>query len=112
MKKFMLGLQAALLLLATAPVYAEKVHIKYRDDDVDVGKFACSDVTEGKEVRRVCYDKANGYLVMKLQSTYYHYCGIDEGTVNGLLNSASKDDFYHASIKGSFDCRSHPAPKY
>jgi hypothetical protein len=111
MKRLFLVVQVV-LLLAISPAYAEKVHIKYRDDDVDLGGFECHDVTKGAEVRRICYDKANDYLVLRLQNTYYHYCEIDEATVGGLQSADSPDDYYHASIRGQFDCRTHRVPKY
>jgi hypothetical protein len=100
------------LVLAAAPTYAEKVHIKYRDADVDLGKFECHDITKGPEVRRICYDKSNNYLVIKLQNTYYHYCEMDEATVKGLQGADSPDDYYHKSVRGHFDCRTHRIPQY
>jgi hypothetical protein len=111
MKKLVLGLQA-LLLLASSPLYAEKVHIKYRDDDVDLSTFVCTNVDKGDNARRVCYDKANGYMVIKLHNTYYHHCEIDEATVEGLPAADAPEDYYHASIRGQFDCRTHRVPHY
>jgi hypothetical protein len=84
------------LVLAAAPTYAEKVHIKYRDADVDLRKFECHDITKGPEVRRICYDKSNNY----------------EATVKGLQGADSPDDYYHKSVRGHFDCRTHRIPQY
>jgi hypothetical protein len=111
MRNIFLGIEFV-LLLAISPAFAEKVHIKYRDADVDLGKFECHEVIKGPEVRRICYDKPNGYLVIRLHNTYYHYCEIDEATVKGLQSAASPDDYYHKSVRGHFDCRTHRIPKY
>jgi len=111
MKKLAIALQAAVLFLAASPGYAETAHVKYRGDAVNLRKFECHNVANGSEVRRVCFDRANGYMVIKLVDTYYHYCEIDAPTVRGLWHAPAPDDYYHASIRGRFDCRTHRVPK-
>jgi len=51
-------------------------------------------------------------MVIKLHNTYYHHCEIDEATVKGLLAADAPEDYYHASIRGQFDCRTHRVPHY
>jgi len=56
-------------------------------------------------------------MVIRLRNTYYHYCEIDAGTVNALLDAESVGRFYNANIKNSgsgeaFDCRTHRVPEY
>ncbi|WP_289509291.1 KTSC domain-containing protein [Hydrogenophaga sp. 2FB] len=65
---------------------------------------------------RICYDRAEQYMVIRLKTTYYHYCEIDPATVQGLQGAGSKRQFFEARIRGSgsdgpFDCRTHPIPK-
>ena len=66
-------------------------------------------------VHRVCYDRANAYMLIKLRGTYYHYCEIDAPTVARLLSADSIGRFYNANIKGDgrdgpFDCRTRRVP--
>ena len=84
---------------------------------VDLTPFACTDTPRSSFVRRVCYDEKNNYMVIQLNNTYYHYCEIDQGTVDSLLAAHSMGRYYQSNIKGSgldgpFDCRTHRVPKY
>lgn len=93
---------------------AETVQVKYLGP-VSLANFECSDVKENSDVSRICYDKAERYMVIQLKTTYYQYCEIDAATVNALQKSSSKRQFFEARIRGSgsdgpFDCRTHPIP--
>jgi hypothetical protein len=94
---------------------AETVQIKYHGQ-VSLNDFACSDVKEGSDVSRICYDKSERYMVIQLRTTYYHYCEIDAATAQGLGAAGSKRQFFESRIRGSgrdgpFDCRTHPIPR-
>jgi hypothetical protein len=94
---------------------AETVQVEYHGA-VSLESFACSDVREGSDVSRVCYDASERYMLIRLGSTYYHYCEIDAATVRALQAAGSKRKFFEANIRGSgsdgpFDCRTHPIPK-
>ena len=94
---------------------AEAVQVKYHGV-VALDAFACEDVKESGDVSRICYDKAERYMVIRLKTTYYHYCEIDAATVQGLQTASSKRQFFETRIRGSgadgpFDCRTHPIPK-
>lgn len=108
-------LGAALIVLVPWGVAAETIDVKFRGP-VDLKPFACTN-TVSSFLNRVCYDKTNRYMLILLNSTWYHYCEIGEGTVQALLNSDSKGRYYNANIKGSgsdgpFDCRTHKMPNY
>lgn len=90
---------------------AETVQVKYRGP-VDLAPFACEAVTRSSFIQRVCYDENNSYMLINLRGTWYHYCEIDPGTVSSLLAADSMGQFYNASIKGNFDCRTHRVPTY
>ncbi|HZP32700.1 MAG TPA: KTSC domain-containing protein [Candidatus Acidoferrales bacterium] len=95
--------------------HSESVYVKYRGP-VDLKPFTCTN-TVSSFVNRVCYDKANSYMLILLNSTWYHYCEIDEKTVAALVNAPSVGRFYNTYIKGSgldgsFDCRTHRVPNY
>lgn len=94
---------------------AETVDVKYHRA-VSLDTFACSNIQEGSDVKRICYDKAERYMLIRLKSTYYHYCEIDAATVQSLQGASSKRDFFQQRIRGSgsdgpFDCRTKPIPK-
>jgi hypothetical protein len=93
------------------PANAETVSVKYRGE-VDLAPFACEAVTRSSFIERVCYDENNSYMLINLRGTWYHYCEIDPGTVSSLLAADSMGQFYNASIKGNFDCRTHRVPAY
>jgi hypothetical protein len=115
-KELDVRLALALLLALTTPfAAAETVMVKYHGPVV-LDSFACSDVNENGDVTRICYDAAEQYMVIRLKTTYYHYCTIDAATVQGLKNAGSKRRFFEFRIRGSgsdgpFDCRTHPIPK-
>ncbi|MDM0015828.1 KTSC domain-containing protein [Variovorax sp. J22P168] len=103
------------LVMLSQVATAETVQVKYHGG-VALDAFACSDIKEGSDVSRVCYDKAERYMVIQLKTTYYHYCEIDAATVQSLLGAGSKRQFFETRIRGSgkdgpFDCRTHPIPK-
>lgn len=105
----------AALVLACQTATAETVQVKYHGA-VSLDAFACADVNENSDVSRICYDKAERYMVIRLKTTYYHYCEIDAATVKGLQGASSKRQFFESRIRGSggqgpFDCRTHPIPK-
>jgi hypothetical protein len=105
---------AALAMITLAK--AETVEVKYRGP-VDLKTFACQDVTRSSFIHRVCYDKANQYMVIQLRSTYYHYCELPEVTHKALMDAPSMGRYYNANIKGTgsdgpYDCRTHRVPRY
>jgi len=94
---------------------AETVDVKFRGP-IDLKPFICAD-TKSSFVNRVCYDKANTYMLILLNKTWYHYCEIDAGTVSSLIRADSIGRYYNANIKGTgkdgpFDCRTHKVPTY
>jgi len=108
-------LLAAFAMSSCIGARAETVQVKYHGT-VSLDAFACAEVQGGGDVSRIYYDAAERYMVIRLRATYYHYCEIDAGTVQGLRSAASKRQFFEARIKGNgsdgaFDCRSHPIPK-
>jgi KTSC domain len=107
---------AIFLLLLTAEVHSETVDVKYRGP-VDLKAFECRDVNRSSFIQRVCYDKAQSYMIISLKGTYYHYCELPSATFNGLMGAPSMGQYYNQNIKGSgsdgpSDCRTHRVPTY
>ena len=44
-------------------------------------------------------------MLVSLNGTYYHYCDIDDETVDAFEAAPSMGRFFKALIKGHFDCR-------
>lgn len=106
----------AVALLATTSTLAETVDGKYRGP-VDLANFDCSGELDSSVVKRVCYNAAHAYVLIRLKQTWYHYCEIDSGTVQALLAAQSESGFYNENIKdaatgGKFGCRDKPAPNF
>jgi KTSC domain len=82
-----------------ASAQAEIVDVKYRGQ-VDLKPFTCTN-TVSSFVNRVCYDRANSYMLILLKNTWYHYCEIDARTVTSLIAAESVGHFFNDNIKGT-----------
>ena len=100
-RKFPQFLTFCLAFLSTA--YAESVYVKYRGI-VNLDDFRCSWVSSSF-VDRICYQDEARYLLVSLNGTYYHYCGVPEHVFSSWLQASSKGRFYNAYVKGRYDCR-------
>lgn len=111
MKKSVLAVLFVLLLSGHA--FAKQVYVKYRGQvDTDNGHFVSYKLKASSLVHEIYYDNPNNYLLVSLNGTYYHYCGISENVVSNWVNSSSLGRFYGSYIKGNYDCRVYPVPQY
>jgi hypothetical protein len=104
------------LFFAAAEVRSETVDVKYRGP-VDLKTFACADTPRSSFIERVCYDKAQSYMLINLRGTFYHYCELPVSTYDALMGAPSMGQFYNQNIKGTgkdgpYDCRTHRVPSY
>ena len=107
---------ALLVQFAATAGNAESVDVKYRGL-VDLKTFECRDINRSSFIQRVCYDKAQSYMVIRLKGTYYHYCELPPATFDGLMDAPSMGQFFNQNIKGAgsdgpYDCRTHRIPTY
>ena len=79
---------------------------------VDNQQLKYQSIQSSSLVKDMYYDSANKYLIVKLKETYYHYCGISPNIVSNWINSSSLGSYYLYEIKGNYDCRIYPVPKY
>jgi len=107
MKRLAIAIVGASWLASAA--FAETVVPKY-GEAVDLGSFSCSDVARSSFIKRVCFDNAKSYMIIRLRDTYYDYCNIPESTVTALLMADSMGRFFNAHVKGNYDC-ANPPPK-
>src|SRR5437773_74294 len=82
-----------LLVGLSTATHAECITARYRDGAcVDLAPFVCTE-TKSSFVNRVCYDKAQTYMLILLKSTWYHYCAIPEETATELVAAESVGRF-------------------
>lgn len=103
------------LVLFSHVAHAETVQVKY-SGSVSLDSFVCTNVEENSDVSRICYDRVERYMLVRLKATYYHYCEMDSATAQALQAANSKRQFFETRVKGNgaagpFDCRIHPIPK-
>ena len=105
------ALVVGLTLASIAPTRAETVVVKYRGP-VDLAHMRCESITRSSFINRLCYDAKEKYVVVALDATYYHYCGVPADVVANWRAAESMGRFYNAQIKGRFDCRQGHVPAY
>jgi hypothetical protein len=98
---------ALLLLLLTAEVGSEAVEVRERGI-VDLKTFECRDINRSSLIQRVCYDRAQSYLIVGIRNVYDQYCDLPPPTFDGLMAAPSMGQFFNQSIRsGPYDCRVH-----
>lgn len=98
----------------TSPSESYVVRVRYRDSPVDLAAphFDPLNTAGSSFVRGAWYDDGNDYMVIRLDATYYHYCGLPDSVWDAFASASSFGSFYNGSIKGRFDCRSGYVPSY
>lgn len=101
---------AALALCFSAS--AETVDVKYRGP-VNISSFDCPTIKGSSFVNRICYHQATSYLIVKLRSTYYHYCDVGLDLFGAFVDAPSLGRFYNQAIKGqSYNCQGKAVPTF
>lgn len=102
---------ALALALAAGAASAERVYVKARGE-VDLAPFKCETITRSANVKRICYDEREAYVLVSLKGIWYHFCGVPPATVTSWRKAASKGRYYNDTIRGNFDCSVTSAPLY
>ncbi len=105
-----------LLRLLTAGVSSETVEVNDRGA-VDLAAFACRDINRSSLIQRVCYDKAQRYMIVSINGVYKQYCELPPEVFGNLMGAPSMGQFFNQNIRGSgsggpYDCLIHRPPKY
>lgn len=111
MKRTLAVAAAALLLAAAGPADAERVYVKARGE-IDLAPFRCEAVPRSPNVKRICYDEAQLYVLVSLNGVWYHYCGVPPSTIAAWRKSSAKGRFYNDSVRGNFECTGASMPMY
>jgi len=99
----------------TSNLVTNYISVKYRNCPVAVTPVfeeITRDALNSSFINGAFYDRANGYLLILLNSTWYHYCAVPEQVWEEFKRAESKGRFYNAYIKGHYDCRVYPVPRY
>lgn len=105
------GIVAVALAIAAGTASAERVYVKARGE-VDLAPFRCEGVARSANVKRLCYDEQQKYVLVSLKGIWYHFCGVPPATVSDWKRAASKGRYYNDNIRGNFDCSETHAPAY
>jgi len=103
-----------LLHLFTADVGSDAVDVRDRGI-VDLKTFDCRDINRSSLIQRVCYDRAQSYLLVSIKNVYDQYCDLPPPAFDGLMGAPSMGQFFNRNIKGTgsggpYDCRRHRGP--
>src|SRR6476659_4699863 len=80
--------------------FDQTVYVKYHGY-VNLQSFDCRDINRSSFIERVCYDKAQSYMIISLKGTYYHDCELPNVTFDAFLGAPSMGQFYNQNIKGT-----------
>ena len=100
--------------VSTTQVDTFFVQVKYRESPVNLlaPHFEYLSTEGSSVVNGAWYDRTNQYMVIRISSTFYHYCGLPDTTWSSFAQAESYGSFYNAQIKGHFDCRLGFVPEY
>lgn len=103
------------LLIISGSAFGEKgVWVKYRNEYVNVwaSNFEYLNTDVSSFICGAWYDDDNSYMIICLNGTYYHYCGMPKSAWQGFKKASSFGRYYNYHIKGSYDCRTGFVPPY
>ena len=83
------------------------ITVKYRNSSVDLSApgFVRLDLSKGGDIGQAWWDSQNDYMVIELTGIFYHYCAFTAPDAEQFEATASADDHYRSTIKGTHDCR-------
>ena len=99
----MKALLTALLITLSSAASAD-IYVKYQGW-VDETQMADLWTKDSSVVYNMWYDDYYEYLIVNLQGTNYHYCGIPSDVVAEWQFSSSLGTYYSWYIRGNYDCR-------
>ena len=111
MKAILRTIFAVVLSCAAGAASAERVYVKARGE-VDLAPFTCQNVSKSVNVKRICYDEHEKYVLVSLKGIWYHFCGVSPATVSDWKKSPSKGRYYNDTIRPGFECSEATAPAY
>jgi hypothetical protein len=88
--------------------------VKYRSVPVDIAhpRFDHLNGRSSTLVDAAHYDSENGYMIVSLTGTAYHYCDMPRSVWAAFTEASSLGSFFNSEVKGMFDCRTGSVPEY
>lgn len=82
------------------------IKVKYKEDSVDLAdpRFEYLDTTGSEFIFGAWYDDDEQYMIINLNGTYYHYCGMPGSVWDDFRNAETFGGFYNKWIKGNYAC--------
>ncbi|MGN6570790.1 MAG: KTSC domain-containing protein [Pseudolabrys sp.] len=95
---------AALLIAATAILQMRLAPAPARAE-ADLSALECTDVTQSKLLKRLCYDEAHRTMVAEVAGRYYAHCNVDPSVFDGLSDAESVPSYYITEIRAGHKCK-------
>ena len=95
---------AAVLIAATAILQMRLAPV-HGQPDPDLSAYDCTDVTQSKLLKRLCYDEARRTLVAEVAGRYYAHCNVDASVIDGLSDAESVPSYYISEIRAGHKCK-------
>ena len=86
--------------LLTAPITSETIEVR-GGGAVDLATFECRDIKRSSLIQRVCYDRAQGKLIVAVNGVYDQYCDLPAATFESLMGAPSMGQFFNRNIRAS-----------
>ena len=102
---------AIALLMAAQAAMAERVYVKARGD-VDLAPFRCGNFPRSANVKRLCYDEREAYVLVSLKGIWYHFCGVPPSAVSAWRKASSPGRYYNDYVREKYECHATEAPTY
>lgn len=100
---------AAVLIAVTAILQMRLTPVRGQPDP-DLSAYDCTDVTQSKLLKRLCYDEARRTLVAEVAGRYYAHCNVDASVLDGLSEAESVPTFYLTEIRAGHKCKARDLP--
>ena len=91
---------ALVVQLLAAEVGSETVEVRDRGL-VDLATFECRDIRRSSLIQRVCYDAAQGHLIVSVRNVHDQYCDLPRTTFEALMAAPSMGQFFNRNIRGA-----------
>ena len=95
---------AAVLIAATAILQMRLAPVHGQLDPA-LSAYDCTDVTQSRLLKRLCYDEARRTLVAEVAGRYYAHCNVDASVIDGLSDAESVPSYYISEIRAGHKCK-------
>lgn len=91
------------LILRTTYINSNIVYLKYYEGPVRLYDFEVYKVRDSF-IKRMAYKADENYMILKINDSYYNYCGFPNTQWSHFKDAQSKGNYYNNYIKGNYEC--------